>query len=286
MGKRCAGVWVTGAVAVVVGVTGCSAGAAAVDTGKKAAGVADQANSMVLAALTRAGDRSQKAGSAEMSITTQLKGQPAPTAMSGVYSWGEGVAFEVEVDARSAGMQKLVSDGSMTMRYVKGAYYYGVDAQPRGPLKGKHWMKIDASVLLGEQGVAAVASSGDPTAGLRSLRYSRNVTEVGKETVLGRATTHYKAVLSKGDLGQSAKALSGEDGNGLMEQFTGGVDQLTFEVWLDGNDLPVRVDERFGQARVSMDFKKFGAAKPVQVPPASDTADMTEAVRRQGAQAG
>ncbi|MEU9195294.1 hypothetical protein [Streptomyces hundungensis] len=286
---RASGVWLAGAVTVVVGVTGCSAGSA-VDTGKKAAGkaadAADRANSAVLAALTSAGDRSQKAGSAEVTMSTQLQGQAAPTTMSGTYSWGSGLAFDVEVDAKSLQMQQLVSDGTVTMRYVKGAYYYGVDAQPSGPLKDKHWMKIEASAVLGEQGEAAVASSGNPTAGLRSLRYSKNVSEVGKETVLGRATTHYKAVLSKDDLGQAGKVLSGEGDGNLMGQFTGGVSELAFEVWVDGDGMPVRMNEQFGQAKVAMDFKKFGATKSVEVPPASDTADMTEAIKKQSAQAG
>ncbi|MFG3283919.1 hypothetical protein [Streptomyces sp. NPDC048111] len=284
MGRRGTGVWAVGAVAVVVAVTGCSAGSHAVDTGRKAAdkaaGAADKANSMVLAALTRAGDRSQKAGSAEVSVTTQLANQPAPTTMAGTYTWGNGLAFDVEADAKSMNMQQLVSDGTVTMRYVKGAYYYGVDAQPSGPLENKHWMKVEASAILGEQGESAVAGSGDPTAGLRSLRYAKNVAQIGQETVLGRSTTHYKAVVSKADLGAAGKALSGDDGNSLMKQFTGGVDQLTFEVWVDKNDLPVRVNEQFGGATVSMDFKRFGATKPVVVPTASDTADMTEAFKK------
>ncbi|WP_438293758.1 hypothetical protein [Streptomyces sp. HUAS TT7] len=46
------------------------------------------------------------------------------------------------------------------------------------------------------------------------------------------------------------------------------------------------MNEQFGEARVAMDFKQFGAAKPVRVPAASDTADMTDAVKKQGTLAG
>ncbi|WP_405912284.1 hypothetical protein OG760_11245 [Streptomyces sp. NBC_00963] len=268
------------AVATVVGMTGCSA-----HTAKKTAEGAAKVAVQPLAALQRATDSTEKYGSADVDMATSVSGS-APTRMAGTYSWGNGLSFDVSMDAKAAGMTKLVSGQYVNMLLVHGAYYYNVAPQPSGPLKGKHWMKVDASAVLGEQASSAMNSSADPTQGLQSLKYARNAKEVGKETVLGREATHYHATLSKDDLGAAGSALGSKDKKELLQQFTGAVDAITFDVWVDSHDMPVRMKEDIGAMNVSIDFKKFGPAKSLRAPAASDTADMTDAVRQQTGQTG
>ncbi|WP_328326651.1 MULTISPECIES: hypothetical protein [unclassified Streptomyces] len=269
------------AVATVVGMTGCSA-----HTAKKTAEGAAKVAVQPLAALQRATDSTKKYGSADVDMATSVAGA-APTRMAGTYSWGNGLSFDVSMDAKAAGMTKLVSRQNVNMLLVNGAYYYNVDPQPSGPLKGKHWMKVDASAVLGEQASSAMNnSSADPTQGLQSLKYARNAKEIGKETVLGREATHYHATVSKDDLGAAGSALGSKDKKQLLQQFTGTVDAITFDVWVDSNDMPVRMKEDIGAMNVSIDFKKFGPAKALRAPAAADTADLTDAIKRQTGQTG
>ncbi|MEV6655247.1 hypothetical protein [Streptomyces sp. NPDC051219] len=227
-------------------------------------------------ALERAITKTDAFGSAEVGITTETATE-RPVAMEGTYSWGDGQAMDMEMDAEAAGMQDLVSDGTVRCLLVDKAYHYEVDPQPDGPLKGKHWMKIDASAVFGEKGASALSGSGMDD--LRIIGLSDDVKNVGKETVLGKETTHYKGVISKDDLGAAKDLLAPEDKNSLMHEFTGGVEETTVEVWLDDNDLPVRIKQQLGSATFTTDFEKFGATKPIEAPPAADTADMTDEVK-------
>ncbi|MFC3577654.1 hypothetical protein ACFOZ0_31205 [Streptomyces yaanensis] len=57
--------------------------------------------------------------------------------------------------------------------------------------------------------------------------------------------------------------------------------KITYDVWADGKDLPVRMTQSGAGMTVTMDFLKFGATKAIPAPPASDTADLTEQVKKQ-----
>ncbi|WP_327297548.1 hypothetical protein [Streptomyces sp. NBC_01197] len=273
------------AVATVVGMTGCSA-----HTAKKTAEGVAKVAVQPLAALQRAMDSTEKYGSAEVRMTTSFpahstivgsSSENEPITMEGTYSWGDGLSFDVQTDAKSTGLDGLTSGKSVNMLLVNGAYYYHVVPRASGQLKGKHWVRVDLSAVVGESGAAALTGgSDDPTQGLKSLKYTRNVRRVGKETVLGRETTHYHATLSKDDLGAAGSALGSDDKKRLLQQFPGSVDSITFDVWVDNHDMPVRMKEDLDSMKVLVDFKKFGPAKPVQTPSASDTADLSDTLRQ------
>ncbi|WP_455354506.1 hypothetical protein [Streptomyces sp. SYSU K217416] len=228
------------------------------------------------AAVERAIAKADEFGSAEIDTTIQMPAAD-PVAMEGTYSWGDDVALDFEMDAEAAGMQDLVSDGTVRCVFVDGAYHYNVDPQPSGPLQGKRWMKVDASAALGEEGASALTGSGFSDLGLLTL--ADDVKNVGEETVLGKKATHYKGVITKDDLGAAKELLRPEDEKALLNEFTAGVEEITIDAWVDGNDLPVRIKEQVGPSIVTMDFDKFGPTKPIKAPPAGDTVDMTEEVK-------
>ncbi|MCX5003966.1 hypothetical protein OHB05_15220 [Streptomyces sp. NBC_00638] len=208
----------------------------------------------------------------------------APIAAEGTYSWGDGFAYDVEMDTRAAKMELLTADPSIRTLLVDGVYYYDTDPQPSGPLEGKEWMKVDASAVFGEKGAQALSgssNSGSPAATMRGLKYANDVEDLGKETVGGKATTHYRAVIDKDHMGKAKDALS--SGDTLFNSVTGGTDSITMDVWVDAKDLPVRLKEVFGTVTVTMDFEKFGATADVKAPPAAQTGDLTKLVKK-GAQ--
>ncbi|CAL9450036.1 hypothetical protein [Streptomyces sp. enrichment culture] len=271
MNVRHTAAWVGVTAAALLATTACGA--------DKAADAADSAD-MIMAALTRATDRTEEVGSAEVRMTTDL-GQGEPIAMEGVYSWGDGFAFDVEMDTEAAQMQTLTDSPTVRTLFVDGVYYYDIDPQPSGPLAGKEWMSIDSSAIFGEEGAQAFSGGGgtSPTASMKGLKYADDVENLGEQTVNGKETTHYRAVVSEKQMGKFKDAYA-DEGN-LFSSMTGGADSVTMEVWVGEDDLPVRMVQEIGATKISMDFDKFGATTEVKAPPAAQTGDLTDEIKAQ-----
>lgn len=256
---------VTVALVMAAGTAGCSA-----TTVTKQAGESAQT---LVAALALASDEASKAGSADISMTmTSPDTGGKPVQMKGVYSWGNGLAMATEMPAKDVEMEEFVEDGTVTMRLVQDAYYYEIDPMPDGPFKGKRWLKLEASAVLGEKGVASMkTANNDPTAGLKMLKYAKNVTKVGAEDVNGKGTVHYRATIPADKLGAAADLYSE----------LGATGELVADVWVDDKGMPARMTQVFGTTTVSTDFLSFGSAQPIDVPPAAETADMTELYKQE-----
>ncbi|MGW5849019.1 hypothetical protein ACWFQ8_13895 [Streptomyces sp. NPDC055254] len=258
------------AVVVSIGAAGCSL------AGTQAANSAADTAEAMIASLGKASDAASQAGSAEVRMTvTSPDTGGKPTVMTGTYSWGNGLAMEAEMPAADLDMEDLVKDGTVTYRLVQGAYYYQVDPAETGEFKGKTWLKLDASAVLGDKGAASLnGSNNDPTAGLKMLKWAKGVDKVGKEDVNGKPTVHYKATIPADKLGKDVAATF---------QSLGGSGELVTDVWVDDKGMPARLSQVFGPTNVSMDFLSFGAAKEIAAPPAAETADMTEAFKEANA---
>ncbi|MFF4542909.1 hypothetical protein [Streptomyces sp. NPDC001435] len=268
--------WVGCTAAALLATSACGTEGA-----KSAAKAVDNADK-AMAALARATDRTENLGSAEVKMSTDLGTGTGPVAMEGTYSWGDGFAFDVDMDTKAVQMQTLTSSPTVRMLFVDGAYYYDVDPQPSGPLKGKEWMKIDGSAVFGEKGGQAMAGGtggGSPVASMKALKYASDVDDLGKQTVDGQSTTHYHAVVKADQMGK-LKDVYG-DQNNMLSQMTGANGQMTMDIWVNDKDLPVRMKQAFGSATVTMDFKKFGKTATVKAPPAAQTGDLTELIKQQ-----
>ncbi len=257
---------IAAAVVVAAGLSGCTADAS---VGKQAV---DSAEPLV-ATLTKASDDASKAGSAKVEMSVTMPGTGGkPVQVNGTYSWGDGLAMEAEMPAEALQLEDHVSDGTVTYRLVQGAYYYGIDPAPSGPFAGKTWLKVEASAVLGEQGAAGMnAGNNDPTAALKSLKWAKNVTKIGREDVNGRSSVHYRAIIPVDKLGDTKALLSAVGGGRATE--------LVSDIWVDDKGMPSRLNQTFGDSDVRMDFLSFGVAKDIVAPSAADTADVTEAIK-------
>ena len=268
--------WAGVTAAVLVTTAGCGTEAA------KGAAKAVDPSAAILAALARTTDRTDQLGSAEVRMSTDM-GTGTPVAMNGTYSWGDGYAYDVQMDTKASKMEALQDAPTIRVLLVDGAYYYDVDPQPSGPLKGKEWMKIDATAVFGEQGAKALSgSNGSPTASLKGLKYANDVDDLGAETVDGKHARHYRATIDQSRMGKFKDALG--DDSGLMGSATGGVKSIDINVWVGDDNLPVRLVQVMGPMKVSVDFVKFGATAVVKAPPAAQTGDVTELMKKAAAQ--
>ncbi|MDO0933292.1 hypothetical protein QQY66_16945 [Streptomyces sp. DG2A-72] len=276
MKQKYTAAWVGFTAAALVATAGCGAEATkeTAEQAAKAVGNGDK----IMAVLSRAADRTEELGSAEVKMTTSIDGG-APIAMDGTYSWGDGYAFDVEMDTKAVQMQTLTDAPKVRCLFVDGDYYYDVDPQPSGPLAGKEWMKIDGSAVFGEDADQALSGSsgGSPSASMKSLKYAEDVEDLGTETVNGQRTTHYRAVLDKNKMGK-LKELYGDD-ESLYNSMLGADGSLTMDIWVGDKDLPVRLTQKTGAMKVTMDFEKFGATADVKAPPAAQTGDLTETLK-------
>ncbi|AIV36384.1 hypothetical protein LMJ38_21475 [Streptomyces sp. R1] len=270
--------WVGLTAAAMVVATACGSEGAktAAETADKAVDKADT----IMAALTRATDRTEELGSAEVRTTTTLEAAGGePVSMDGTYSWGDGAAMDVEMDTAAAQMSALQDDPTTRVVMVDGAYYYDVDPQPNGPLAGKEWMRVDVAAVTGEAGADNMAANADPTAGLRYLAASSEVENLGEETVLGKETTHYRGSVGAEHIEKSKLTEAEKKAAITALEANGG--KMTCDIWVDGKDLPVRMSQTGAGMTVNMDFVKFGATKEITAPPAAETGDLTEQVREQ-----
>src|SRR3954467_10993733 len=243
---------------------------------KTAAKTVDDA-AKAMAALARATDRTENLGSAEVKMSTDMGNGTGPVSMNGTYSWGDGFAFDVEMEPKAVQMQTRTDSPTVRMLFVDGAYYYDIDPQPAGPLKGKEWMKIDSSALFGEKGAAAFSGStgnASPTASMKALKYANDVDDLGRQTVDGQSTTHYRAGVDQAHMGKFKDAY-GNKGS-LLTSMTGDIGSMSMDIWVNGKDLPVRMKQVLGKVTVTTDFEKFGATAPVKAPPAAQTGDISK----------
>ncbi|MEU4089745.1 hypothetical protein [Streptomyces aureus] len=176
--------------------------------------------------------------------------------MDGTYSWGNGIAFDVKVDAAAVQMQALTHSSKIRMVFVGGNYYYAIDPQSSGVLKGKNWAKVGGSAVNSDSGFGG--GDGSPLAYIKSLKDAGSVDSLGQETVNGQSTTHYRAVVKP----------------------TGANGSMTVDIWVNGQDLPVRTKQVSASTSVTTDYQSFGRTAAITAPPADQTGDLTQEVKQ------
>lgn len=159
-------------------------------------------------------------------------------------------------------------------------------------LHGKPWIKINlarAAQGLGIPGLSTLASnpvSSDPSQFLRYLRAaSTHVTQIGTQTINGRATTGYRAqiqldrvanTVAPSDRAQARQAIA------AVEQMAH-VHLLPVTVWIDAQHLVRRMELSLAETAsgqpltmsMRIDIPAYGPQQPAQPPPPSQVLDVT-----------
>ncbi|MEJ1196957.1 MULTISPECIES: DUF1396 domain-containing protein [unclassified Streptomyces] len=179
-------------------------------------------------------------------------------------------------------------DAKAEIRLVDKAMYIGGGAEAAKEMDGKSWIKFDLSALgadkeLNQLGGASQADK-NPATESTFLTGAKDVEKVGTETVDGVRTTHYKGTVSLADL---EKSIGDEDKDTRekrqksIEQYEKmGVDKLTMDMWIDGDDrtkqFRMRGDADKGPLDMTITFLGFNEPVKVTAPPAKDTVDLAE----------
>jgi hypothetical protein len=272
-GYGAVGAGLTAVVAVMT--SACGPADSDADDGADEAAAASKAVRTVLA---RVADRTEEMGSAEVEETVD-GGVDKPLSMRGNFSWGDGgYAFDVETDAEAAGLRDFAVSRTVRVRSVGQGCYYALDRLTTGRFAGKKWLKTgtdcgDASVT-----VLDASTGGSPSAVMKSLAYAHDVRKVGKETVNGQPTTHYRTVMNQKDIAAFEDDHIRE--GALLRTAAAGEKAVPLDLWVNADDLPVRTRQTTGPVTVTLDFAGFGVTKAIRAPSAGETGDISEDVRK------
>lgn len=211
-------------------------------------------------AITAMVDLAETRNSAHM-VNVQRRGTSTLT-MTGVQGWGtKDTGIDVTVPPAQLGMQRMNHADGMEMRFVDGAEYLRIDPPASGPDKGKSWLRYTLAGVAPEGTDEAMedAMYYSPVHRLLLMPSSGPVTTVGRETVDGRPTVHYRGKLAA-------------DAGFVAAQQVPAVSRV--DVWIGTDGLPVRLVTDDGKLRNTTDFAGFGGVVHITAPPAAETVDM------------
>ncbi|MEU0069626.1 DUF1396 domain-containing protein [Streptomyces sp. NPDC006332] len=198
------------------------------------------------------------------------------------------VAMSMKITALDQG-----ADGTAEIRLVDKAMYIGGGAAAAKEMDGKSWIKFDMSALgdkggLGDGTPGAGQADKNPATESTFLTGAKDVKKVGTETVEGTETTRYSGVVTLEDLKASVKnkdKATRERREKSIKQYEKlGVDELTMDMWVDGDDhtKQFRMQGDAAKGPLDMTITFLDVNKPVSVtaPPAKDTADLAEMMKK------
>ncbi len=289
------GVALAGAAAVVLagGAVGCSAGGTEkAESDGAASGGGDRSVQQVLtAAYKKTSDAKSAKVRMTMSMPAALDGG-GDVEMSGVMGWDPTV-----MDVTMKGSMMAAEPGApeqVRMVWQDNVMYMDMGAAAAKDMDGKRWMKMDLQAAAESAGGdAGQAMSGledmnqNPAEQLALLLESPNLKHVGEEKVDGVTAQHYKGTLTVKEMMASNENLDmlepAERKELLANIEKSGIKGYDTEVWVNDDDMPVRMDVGMdtpqGKLDMSMKLSDYGAEARVQVPPAADTFDVMEMLK-------
>lgn len=234
------------------------------------------------AAIKRASERNEKLTSLTYSMSGKVPGDGSVKAEASMSM--KPLAMQMKMEGGTG-----ADAGEVEIRLVGGAMYMN-GGEPIEP--GKSWMKFDLAALKeagGEDPMAGLSRQAEqnPAEESAALTASKDLKKVGEETVDGVKTTHYSGTLT---LDAMRESLKGEDAatrkrreKSLDDYEKLGVEKLTMDMWIDGNDQTkqVRTRSTTDEGPLDMVIKFLAVNEPVTVeaPPAGQTVDLAEMMK-------
>ncbi|RKT17354.1 hypothetical protein BX285_1729 [Streptomyces sp. 1114.5] len=205
----------------------------------------------------------------------------------GAVSWADGLQGDITMDLSDSPLGSVLAPvtGGKTApyRYTKDAMYMRLGGDAVDAFGGRHWLhysKTDMAKASG--GSTDQLKSADPVQGVRTLIAGGKVTEVGQETVNGKATTHYTGELSADDIaGATGTGLTQDELAQIKDNLTtAGVTSETIDVWVDADKLVVKrteqADTKVGAMTATVSYSDYGTPVSTTAPDPSDTVELSE----------
>jgi hypothetical protein len=200
-----------------------------------------------------------------------------------------GQSFEGEGDLRlgSAPAMQMVMRvpemGEMTVLLVDDAFYLKLPTELQS---GKAWLKAD---LTGDNELARslgasvrqMKQNGDPSQLLKQLDAAGEITSTKQEDLNGVSTTHYSVIV---DVEKLVASQADPDMKKMAEDAkTAGVTTIPIELWLDQENLPVRMTmdlavsdpatKKTEKVTMTVDYSDWGKTVDITPPPADQVTE-------------
>ncbi|MFJ8821622.1 hypothetical protein ACIREE_07550 [Streptomyces sp. NPDC102467] len=271
----------------------------------KAGEKAPQSHSQVTQALTAAYKKTAEAKSAKVEMTMKTPsalGGGGTMKMSGTMGWDPTV-----MDMTMSGSAFTAADPdapkNVRMVWQDNVMYMDLGAAAAKDMDGKRWMKMDLAAAAKQSGDEKLTSqltggvdsmNQDPAQQIAVLLDSPNLKHIGSAEIDGVQTQHYKGKLTVDEMmakNDSLKVLSKSERSQLLKNVKkAGIDDYDTELWINDDDLPVRMDVTMdstqGAVDMSMRYSDYGAAVKVDVPPAGQTFDFMDMLKEISGAAG
>jgi hypothetical protein len=284
------------AVGLAISLTGCLG-----DTGNKVDEAGKNLKLTAAQVLGKAAEETSSVDTFKADFTMQVSG-----ASDGNVSASGGMQYRTKPDlAYSMKFDKMTVSGTSTngSQSMNGTEYLLVGRamymkipmlSQLGGGAAKPWLKISLDELGKQSGMnidemLKQSQQMDPVQNTKMLTASKDVREVGKESVDGVETTHYTGTYRMED---AIAKLPADQQEALRKTYTeAGMDSMSFDLWVDGKQLPRKLAMKSpqtsdGTMNITMTYRDYG--KPVQItePPASETTDFSEMLKNLGGGAG
>ncbi|MEU9224815.1 DUF1396 domain-containing protein [Streptomyces massasporeus] len=193
------------------------------------------------------------------------------------------IAMSMKMKAPDQGAGETVE-----IRLVDKAMYLGGGAEMAKEMDGKRWLKFDLSGTDAAKDMDRMGSTSqaeqNPAAESTFLTGAKDVKKVGSEKVEGVETTHYTGTVTLDDLRASLKddkAETRKQREKSIKQYEKmGVDKLTMDMWVDGEDhtkqFRMKGQADKGPMDMTITFLDYNKPVTVKAPPAGEVADLGE----------
>ncbi|MER7667922.1 hypothetical protein ABTY61_05570 [Kitasatospora sp. NPDC096128] len=232
----------------------------------------------------------KKTGAAKSAkITEEITVGQVTMKGQGAMGWSDGLEADLTMDLTGSPMAKvlepLTGGPKVHYLYTPDAMYMGLGGEMVQSGGGPHWLRYSKEELAKMSGGSTdQLQSADPVQGVRTLIAGGQVTEVGPETVNGKAATHYSGEIAAADLIKaSGRGVTQEQADRIKQNLDkAGVTSEQVDVWVDADQLVVKrtehADTKAGPMNVSVSYSDYGtpviASTPVDFLTLADLAKL------------
>ncbi len=227
--------------------------------------------------IASAAEKTSSVGSFKANFT--ISGAGARGSGSGVFNTGKDASGHLKMTVTANGKEFTVD----TVSTGNVLYMHSTAISQLGLPPGKQWFKLDLGRIAQQRGIdlgGLQSTSPNPASALAYLRGSGEAKKLGRESVQGVDTTHYKVTV---DLERAAAEASGSVRQSLRSALkASGSTKQPVEVWVDGNGYVRKVAYRPATSgarapKVTMELHDFGSPVTITPPPSNSVVDFMNA---------
>lgn len=276
--RRRIGIGAGVAALAALAMAGCSGGGNTSAGAASATGSGTVSDGAAISLVADAMDQADNADTVKMTGTMTMSGQSAVTAnLTAQEQYSPDLEMSMSIGANGQNISDVLVGTTVYLQYP------ALSAMT----DGKPWAKIDLSKAGGTIGslstIVDQAKDYNPTTQLAALIATGEITDVGRQTVDGKQTTHYAGTLTAAQvlaLGTSQAHLTPDQVKLLQNEFkTAGIKSETIDVWVGSDKLPVEIKvlQKASSSSTTMDMhlSDWGAKVNIGAPPADQVFDLT-----------